>query len=704
MTALELLLELSNNLAYLLALTFIYGLLSPFLSRYSSLVQSLIRGVLFGLFGIAVMLNAIQLVPGYFLDSRSIVILIAGMFGGPIPATITAFMIFVYRVILGGGGVLPSLFSALTCLLLGIWVYRRRRSGAIKLTLPILLFLGIALVFQREFWTSLFTGTVRLEFFHPTLIPILIIYPIGTALLGLLLLRQERHEQVEDALQESEERYRLIVNSMNDGIAILDSRGVIISCNPSAERILGLKTNQLIGKSLFDSYWEAFHDDGSAFISDTYPGLITLHTGVTQSKIVLGVKKPDQSIAWIELSTTPLRLSEQSGSPAVLATFTDITERRESQTKLRQERDLLRTLIDSSPDYIFIKDTEGRFILSNLAHAQAGKLDPVDLVGKTAFDVFPADLATQYHADDQQIMASGQPLLNIERTTLDAAGQSRVVLTSKIPLLDRDGEKVGLIGISRDITDRKQLEVQSLELVSERQRTNILQRFISDMSHDFRTPLSIINSSLHLIKKNTDPEKQRAHLEKLEQQVLRLNKLLDNVLQMSNLDRRSVMFQFVTTDLNSLIEKAIQNLEPTFGAAQLEITFFPETSPCLAAVDSVELTRALINLLENAISYTKPPGKISLRTRVQDDAAIISVQDTGIGIAAGDLPHIFERFYRGDQARSISTGDNGLGLSIAQTIIQAHGGTIQVESLVGRGSTFTIKLPVRHDVEVNHAD
>jgi len=136
-----------------------------------------------------------------------------------------------------------------------------------------------------------------------------------------------------------------------------------------------------------------------------------------------------------------------------------LIEYEEVKAELAQERDLLRALIDSFPDYIFVKDDEGRFVISNKAHAEAAQItDPEQLVGKTAFDTFPPELAQQYDEDDRAVIASTEPLFNLERQTVDPNGQLRWVLTTKVPFTSRDGKMRGLVGISRDITDRKRAE------------------------------------------------------------------------------------------------------------------------------------------------------------------------------------------------------------------------------------------------------
>ncbi|MEP6987474.1 MAG: ATP-binding protein, partial [Chloroflexota bacterium] len=372
----------------------------------------------------------------------------------------------------------------------------------------------------------------------------------------------------------------------------------------------------------------------------------------------------------------------------------NITKRKQTETALAAERNLLRTLIDSSPDYIFIKDREGRFILSNVAHAQAAGLNADELVGKTAFKVFPPDLAAQFHADDERVMQSGEPLINIERATVDQHGKSRTVLTTKIPLRDKDGQVTSLVGISRDITARKELETQTIELAAERDRGKVLQRFIHDMSHDFRTPLAVISSSLYLLLKHTDPQKQQLYANRAEQQILRLDKLLEELLQMEHLDQGEITFQFSLTEINAFLAPLIREYETIAISKQITVEFVSDTASYFARIDEVEFARVMTKLMDNAVAYTPEGGHITIRTGTEGNWVIVSVQDTGIGIAASDLPHIFERFYRADQARPTETGGSGLGLSIVQKIIEAHDGSIEIESTVGQGSRFSIKLPI----------
>ncbi len=222
----------------------------------------------------------------------------------------------------------------------------------------------------------------------------------------------------------------------------------------------------------------------------------------------------------------------------------------------------------------------------------------------------------------------------------------------------------------------------------------MLQRFINDMSHDFRTPLTTINNALYCWKKSSDPQKQELHIKRAQQQIQRIDKLLEEILQMEYLDKGETTFQFGWTDINAFIPPLIHEYEPMSALKQITVDFVSEMDSCVALIDKVEFARVMTKLLENAITYTPQGGHITVGTRIEKDWVIISMQDTGIGIVAEDLPHIFERFYRVDRARSSDTGGSGLGLSIVQKIIEAHNGHIDVESVIGMGSKFSIRLPV----------
>jgi len=237
----------------------------------------------------------------------------------------------------------------------------------------------------------------------------------------------------------------------------------------------------------------------------------------------------------------------------------------------------------------------------------------------------------------------------------------------------------------------QQAEKNHFTLALEQQKRELLKQFIGNLSHDLKTPLSVIKINLFLLQRISNLEKQRTKLEQINVQTQRLEQLIQNVLTVSRLDYIPE-FESKPVDLNQLVSNVEEQLSPLVKRKNLSIVtnLDSDLRPLLA--DEDELTRALLNLVENAINYTTH-GVISIRTYLQTDNIIIEVSDNGIGISETNLPHIFDRFYRADEARSSQVGGSGLGLAIVEKIIEIHSGSIEVESTLGSGSTFRIQLP-----------
>ncbi len=259
--------------------------------------------------------------------------------------------------------------------------------------------------------------------------------------------------------------------------------------------------------------------------------------------------------------------------------------------------------------------------------------------------------------------------------------------------LVRHGDQVILYNFVRDISARKRAEAHELDLKLERERIHILERFIGDASHDLKTPLTTMKTSLAvLVHPDVTAEMRQRHLQLLGVQVTRLERLLEDLLNMSRLDHIDSLDR-QPTDLNTLVQVVVEEyrLQAEQKQHTVEVLLAPEAPVVL--VDAPMLHRAIAALLSNALGYTPNGGTIRVETRTQGQETAVCVQDNGIGIGPADLPHIFERFYRADPARSAEIGGLGLGLAIAQRIVDAHGGRIDVTSVLGEGSTFCIVLP-----------
>ena len=263
-----------------------------------------------------------------------------------------------------------------------------------------------------------------------------------------------------------------------------------------------------------------------------------------------------------------------------------------------------------------------------------------------------------------------------------------------VPLADETGYIYGGLLVMQDISPLIEAEASRLELALAEERTRLLTEFISNMSHDLKTPLSIINTSLYVLENHPHPERRKDKITSIQTQVKHLEHMIDHILTISRLDH---MMTLTTeqVDLNMMLRTIYDDLKPKIEIKKLEFSLNLHDNPIYIAADYTQLFRALLNIVENATYYTQE-GSITVHTTTDNanQRAVIVVCDTGIGIASEDLPYIFERFYRANKARPISEGGTGLGLAISHRVIELHGGTIQVESTLHEGSCFRIGLPL----------
>lgn len=253
----------------------------------------------------------------------------------------------------------------------------------------------------------------------------------------------------------------------------------------------------------------------------------------------------------------------------------------------------------------------------------------------------------------------------------------------QVELLRLYGATVGNLAALRLAKQRE------FDLHLEQERVRMLESFITDVGHEFKTPLSIINTKSYLIQKVGDETGRGALVKTVQEQVMVINSMIDDMLYLVRLGS-GLELNLKPVDLKEFMQQVVQESASLATARQLLWDVERETS-CVVAIDTVHLKRALREIIHNAIQYTEPDGQITILLSQYEHEVGICVQDTGIGIASAHLDKIFNRLYRVDQARS--QRGTGLGLSIAKLLVEAHQGKITVESVLGRGSTFEIRLP-----------
>ena len=224
--------------------------------------------------------------------------------------------------------------------------------------------------------------------------------------------------------------------------------------------------------------------------------------------------------------------------------------------------------------------------------------------------------------------------------------------------------------------------------------------FVSNASHELKTPLTsmkVLTESL-LHSEHFDEGLTREFLSDINFEIDRLTALVTDLLLLTQMDKQSTAFVFEDVNLGDVMERALKNL--VMLAKSKEITIDAAiNNECIVRGDNMRLYQMVTNLTDNAIKYTPEGGHIRVSLDAFEDAAYLRVQDNGIGIPKEDIDHIFDRFYRVDRARARDAGGTGLGLSIVYQIVELHGGTIEVQSEEGRGTLFTVRLPLALDYD-----
>lgn len=268
----------------------------------------------------------------------------------------------------------------------------------------------------------------------------------------------ERTQAVEQTLRQSQLLLQAVMDNIPQAVFWKDQNLTYLGCNRAFAEDAGLASPaQIVGKTDWDMPWK---EQAELYRADDRS---VMDTGAAKINYEEPQTSPTGEQIWLRTSKVPMR--DTAGKvTAVLGMYEDITERKAVESVLARERNLLRTLIDNLPDQIFVKDAQGRIILHNEADARAmGATSTEEALGKTVFDLYPPELAEVYHADDMAVIHSGQSLVNREEPGVDKAGQPRWVLTTKVPLRDPQGGPLGLVGVARDITERKRIESTLLQ-------------------------------------------------------------------------------------------------------------------------------------------------------------------------------------------------------------------------------------------------
>lgn len=369
-----------------------------------------------------------------------------------------------------------------------------------------------------------------------------------------------------------------------------------------------------------------------------------------------------------------------------------------------EEDDIIQQLIDSIPDCIYIKDLNSKYTLANNLQSKIlGAKSCKTIIGNDDFTFLTAEQATHNFEEEQQIIKTGESVLNKkERLVID--NEVRWFSITKIPLHNDRNQRIAILGIGRDVTEHI-LEIESLEKAwQEAEKADRLKsNFLANLSHEIRTPLNgILGFSQFLKQKTHSVEKQHKYLDIIHNNGKTLLVLLNDIIDISMIESNQVAIKKQLFRVNGLIAHLHTNFCHQIEDKKLDIelittTDLPDDKDLLFS-DDFRLHQVLGNLIGNAIKFTKQ-GSIEYGYRLKDDILEFFVSDTGIGIPKEHQLEIFERFRQADDSVTRKYGGTGLGLSISKGLIEMLGGKIWLESKPGKGSKFIFSIPYKNTVE-----
>lgn len=461
-----------------------------------------------------------------------------------------------------------------------------------------------------------------------------------------------------------------IIERNADGILVIDREGRIRFCNPAAEEIFGKPANTLV---------------------DTFFGFPVSSGGTTEIDILRRGEAITAEMRVVEI--------DWEGGLAYLASLRDVTERKQAQAAIV----LRNKAIEASATGIMIIDAqrpERPLIYVNPAFEAMTGYQAREVIGRSARFLYECNPYLDVNRRLDDALQLGHDAVEV----VECERKDGALFWSELrfsPIFDDAHTLTQIVGVQHDITLRKLLEAEQIEkerikvaLDKERELRELKDRFLTMMSHELRTPLALIRLSydmLHQYGQKASAEERGQYLDSIRAQVDHLTDLVSDVMTVSRAERMKEDFMPEEIDLLTYVRAIVEEFQLNYHQTH-RINFSSPPAMIQASVDRKLLRLALNNLISNAIKYSSPGSEVDISLQLERQTAVIAIVDQGIGIPAEDQPRLFEPFHRGRNAEVIP--GTGLGLSIARQAVLAHGGSIQVESTLGKGSRFVIRLPL----------
>jgi PAS domain S-box-containing protein len=491
------------------------------------------------------------------------------------------------------------------------------------------------------------------------------------------------------ALRESHRKINAILESITDLYYQLDSEWRFVDVNKRVEEMFRKDFGELVGRVI----WEVFP---RAIDSDLYP---QFHKAVEQripvhfeleSRIVKGT--------WFEAHAYPTK----TGLSVYLR---DITERK----RFHQEIAFQAHLLSAVEQAVIATDLDGTIVYWNAFAEKLYGWSATEAVGSSILEVTPAD-ASREQAQEILLRLKEGKSWSGEFVVRRKDGSIFPVMITDSPIFDEQRKLVGVVGVSVDISERKRdeeerdrLHQSEREARAEAEQANRLKdEFLATLSHELRNPLNVILGYAEVLLRSEEARASqfvRRAAEILKRNALAQSRLVRDLLDLSRLHIGKLSLNREVVSLMTIINNAVETVGGDVTAKQIELKVEASEDVVFVNADPLRMEQIIWNLLNNAVKFTPAGGAITIRVRTENDLAVLIVEDTGQGIEPEFLPHVFEMFRQADASSSRPHSGMGIGLALVRQLIDLHGGTIAVDSVVGQGAKFTIQFPVSTETE-----